>query len=317
MLALLAVCATLLAMEQVQQAPAPPLPEARSLLGKDLERPVPPPDRREKLEAALAEAKARLDACNGPCEEEWIWYGRRTAYLGRFREAILILTTGLDRAETTSRYRHKLLRHRGHRYITIRDFDRAIADLSRAAQVVETEGIADEVEPDGAPNARNIPRSTSHSNIYYHLGLARYLQGNFDGAIEAYRKCLSYCRNDDMLVATTHWLYMSLRRAEKAEEAAKVLEPIKSEMDIVENQAYHRLCLLYKGLIKPEECAGLEGDAIQDVSAAYGVANWYWCSGDRERATELLEKLSGNENWPAFGVIAAEADLARLRPDRK
>ena len=41
----------------------------------------------------------------------------------------------------------------------------------------------DEVEPDGAPNARGIPRSTLQSNIWYHLGLAQYLAGDFDGIL--------------------------------------------------------------------------------------------------------------------------------------
>ena len=53
----------------------------------------------------------------------------------------------------------------------------AIADLRRASQLVA--GKPDEVEPDGAPNKAGIPRSTLQSNIWYHLGLAQYLRGDF------------------------------------------------------------------------------------------------------------------------------------------
>ena len=64
-----------------------------------------------------------------------------------------------------------MYRHRGHRYVSIREFDRAIADLEYAATLIE--GTEDEIEPDGMPNAMNIPVSSLHSNIWYHLGLAR------------------------------------------------------------------------------------------------------------------------------------------------
>ena len=76
----------------------------------------------------------------------------------------------------------RFYRHRGHRYISVRRFDEAAADLARAAEL--SEGVPDVVGEDGAPNAAGIPRSTSHSNIWYHLGLAYYLQGEFERAAE-------------------------------------------------------------------------------------------------------------------------------------
>ena len=80
-----------------------------------------------------------------------IWYGRRVGYTGDFAKAVAIYTEGLRHHPDEPR----LLRHRGHRYVSLRDFPRAIADLSHAREVVA--GTPDEVEPDGQPNARGIP----------------------------------------------------------------------------------------------------------------------------------------------------------------
>ena len=78
------------------------------------------------------------------------------------------------------------------------------------------------VEEDGLPNARNIPVSTLHTNIWYHLALAYYLRNDLANAERGWRQCLDASDNDDMVVAATHWLYMSLRRAGRADDAARV-----------------------------------------------------------------------------------------------
>ena len=132
--------------------------------------------------------------------------GRRVAYLGRYREAIEHFSDGVEKHPNDAR----MYRHRGHRYITVRELPKAIADLAKAAQLIE--GKADQVEPDGQPNARNTPTSTLNTNIYYHLGLAHYLSGDFDRRPAQYRRCLAFSKNPDMLVATTYWYYLTLTR---------------------------------------------------------------------------------------------------------
>src|SRR4029079_14854032 len=124
----------------------------------------------------------RADLARDPSSADAaIWLGRRLAYLGRFPEAIEAFTQGIAIHPADAR----LYRHRGHRYITTRRFDREVADLTKASQLVA--GKQDEVEPDGAPNKAGIPRSTLQSNIWYHLGLAQYLSGDFDAALASYR----------------------------------------------------------------------------------------------------------------------------------
>jgi tetratricopeptide (TPR) repeat protein len=288
------------------QTPASPSPEAVSLFGQPLVSAPLAGEARARLEADLARAQADYDRDPSSADAA-IWLGRRLAYLGRFRDAIDVYTRGIARHPDEAR----LYRHRGHRYITIRKFDLAAADLTKASQLVA--GKPDEIEPDGAPNRAGIPRSTLQSNIWYHLGLAHYLNGDFARALAAYREGMKVSRvNDDMLVATSDWLYMTLRRLKRDQEARAVLEPIAEKMDVLENGAYHARLLMYKGLRTPESVLNLNtADDVQIATQGYGVGNWYLVNGDRAKAKEIFDRVLAGKAWAAFGFIAAEADARR------
>ena len=304
---MLAACSGARRTTELDAEPVPRGAQAMSLLGQPL---FPPPLSEAAAathSARLAEAKAAY-ARTPDNPDSIIWLGRRTAYPGQFREAIEIFSRGIAKYPEDARF----YRHRGHRYITTRQFGRAIEDLERAASLVR--GRADEIEPDGLPNARNIPTSTLQFNIWYHLGLARYLTGDFTGALAAYAECMKVSKNADTRVATSHWLYTTLRRLGRAQDAAGILVPISREMDVIEDEAYHKLLLLYKGEITVDQLVPPDTLApITDVSSAYGVAAWYGYNGNRVEAKRLNRRILATNQWPAFGYIAAEADEARLR----
>ena len=278
---------------------------------------LPPPvsdAAKRDMETNLAAARATYEA-NPNDAEAIIWFGRRLAYPGRFREAIEVYTEGIKKFPNDAR----LYRHRGHRYLTLRKFDLAIADFEKAAALIRGKG--DEVEPDGQPNARNIPTSTLHFNIWYHLGLAYYLSGQNRRALRSYRECLKVSRNPDALVATTHWLYMTLRRLNRSKEAAQLLGSIRPGLEIIENDGYYRLLLMYKGQVSPES---LHGDALKQGaspgahSILYGIGNWHSYNGRRQEALKVFQQILRTDQWTSFGFIAAEEDANRLsvRPDR-
>ncbi len=268
-------------------------------------------DVRRTYESKLAEAKAAAER-NPRDADALIWLGRRTAYLGEYREAIGIFTRGAGIFPKDARF----LRHRGHRLITLRCFDEAILDLKKAAKLVE--GKPDEVEPDGLPNARNIPTSTLQSNIFYHLGLAYYLKGEFRKALAAYRRCVKVSTNPDMLVAAKHWEYMTLRRLGKAKEARSAVAAIGDRLDIIENDDYYRLIELYQGKTTAEELArSVSGDSLGGASLGYGLGNWYLYIGETEKSIDLFRKITSGGQWASFGFIAAEAELDRLGPKER
>jgi len=282
--------------------------QAVSLLGDSLV-PVAAPDSVRAVQwAQLDSAHAALVA-QPDDPDAWIWLGRRLAYLGHYRAAIAAFTDALARHPEDAR----LLRHRGHRYVTIRELDAAVGDFTRAVTLVR--GMPDEVEPDGQPNARGIPTSTLQFNIWYHLGLARYLQGDFERALSAYRECLAVSTDPDALVATRYWLYLTERRLGRETAAAAVLEPITAELDVIENDAYHRLLLLFRGDARADEllASARSGDAIQNATVAYGVGAWLLVNGDSARAREVFHEILAGPQWAAFGYIAAEAEVTRAR----
>lgn len=284
-LLLLAACATT-PQQQQQQVPLPPMS----------------PEIRAQREADLAAARAAYEkAPDDP--DALIWLGRRTAYLGNYDEAIAVFTEGIRKHPNDAR----MLRHRGHRWITLRQFDKAVADLTKAAQAIQ--GRPDEIEPDGLPNARNLPLTTLQSNIWYHLGLAHYLRGDFEKALDAYRECMKVSKNPDGIVSTSHWLYMTLRRLGRPADAEKVLEPISTDMEIIENGAYHKLLLMYRGEIAPEEFANEDPATVDGATILYGVGNWYLYNGQPERAKPLFERVTSGPQWSSFGFIAAEAEM--------
>lgn len=281
-----------------------PRVEALSLLGRPLFAPPLPPEVRERLERDLAEARAAYER-NPADADAIIWLGRRLAYLGRYRAAIDVFTEGVDKHPGDAR----MYRHRGHRYITTRQFSRAITDLERAAELVE--GTADSVEPDGAPNRYNIPVSTLHTNIWYHLALAHFLRHDFEAALPAWQRAVDASTNDDMLVASTDWLWMTLRRLGRDEEAARALDPIRTEMRILENDAYHRRLLMYRGDLSADALMPADTeDAVQLATYGYGLANWHLVHGRQAMAESLFRRIVEGRNWAAFGYIAAEAELA-------
>lgn len=276
-----------------------------SLAGRAL-RPPPALAGQARLEADLAQARA--DAAASPGDPgALIWVGRRLGYLWRYQEAIEVFGRGIARWPGDAR----LLRHRGHRYLTVREFAKARSDLERAAALIE--GRPDEIEPDGAPNAAGVPRTTLAYNIWYHLGLAQFLQGDFEAALASWRQALLVAGNDDALVAATDWTWMVLMRLGRDAEAAEVLRPIGPDMEILENHSYHRRLLMYQGRLQPEALlAAGAGDPVAIATQGFGIGHHRLVHGDVIGARAMFEQVLEGPGWNAFGYIAAEAELQRL-----
>lgn len=302
-ISLLASCSTP-KEEKVEKAP-----EVVSLLGTTYFEPERSPELQQKLDSNLSVAKTNFK--NDPSEENYIWYGRRLGYLSRFNESIEVLSEGIEKYPQS----YKLLRHRGHRFISMRLFDRAIDDLTKASQLMPPH--PPEIEPDGAPNQLNQPLSSTQFNIWYHLGLAHYLKGDFEKAEQAYIECLKASYNDDLLVATIDWFYMTYKREGKNELAEGLLGNITDSMTIIENDSYYKRLKMYQGKLQPEDVLTVDPNAEDyDLSLAtqgYGVGNWYFYNGDTTKAVEIFEKVVSGNSFASFGFIASEAELARLR----
>ena len=285
-------------------AEPPPGPEAISLLGVPLHAIR---DTAGVIERADAELAAEPDVTR------IINAGIARSAARRFNSAIEMFTRGIEKYPDEAR----LYRFRGHRYMTLRRFTDAVADLERA-----------------------VVLDSTNYDITYHLALSYYLTRRYDNAVAVidkcvafsddpkwlaveearvnpiwYRSCMSLKTNDDARVAMLDWRYRALRRAGRHADARRLARGIREGWVVKENAPYYRALLFYRGI--RDETSTLDSlsaaGELPFVTGAYGVANWHLVEGDTARARALFEQIVATSQWPAFGFIGAEVDLARMR----
>jgi tetratricopeptide (TPR) repeat protein len=271
--------------------------------------PAPSAASRQRMEEQLEKARNGHLASPGDADA-LIWLGRRQAYLGLYHDAIETFGKGLQLHPRDARF----LRHRGHRWITLRCLDSAVSDLTKASRMIR--GQNDQVEPDGMPNERNIPTSTLQSNIWYHLGLAHFLKGEYGKAVEAYRSCLKVSKNNDMFAATANWYHLALRKDGRKKAAARFLKTIDPSMTLIENEDYLAILTLYMDRTEPERALqGLrERKELSSASYGYGLGEYLLSRGEHKGAADVFRRITSDpSNWSSFGYMAAERALSDLR----
>jgi tetratricopeptide (TPR) repeat protein len=208
----------------------------------------------------------------------------------QFREAIATFTRGLEIEPNNA----LLLRWRGHRYLSVREFDRAFADLSRGSML-----------------------DASIYGNWYHLGIVQFLRGNFADAAASFAKAQPIAPDAGELAGSTDWLWMSLSRAGRGAEAKSMLDrrpDAKPPDGKPVTNAYTRRLQLYRGEIGPDAVVTpKDTDEVQVATLAYGLGNWYLVRGDKAQARKWFERSVQSGGWPGFGFIVSEAELRRLR----
>ncbi len=256
--------------------------------------------------AQLAAAKAAWER-HPENLDSIIWYGRHVGYSGDFQQAVDIYTEGLRRYPDEPH----LLRHRGHRYISLRQFDRAIADLERARAVVA--GKPDEVEPDGRPNARGIPTGTLHTNIRYHLALTYFIVGDFAKAEPVWAEDVRLARNDDTRASAGYWWVLTLAHLGRMAEARRILDDTRADWNVIENFSYHRALLWMKGELPESALIAADASPTEKATLGNGIGQWHAANGRWAEARAAWEGAIASGPPAAFGYIAAEQSLQRLR----
>ncbi|MEP7346410.1 MAG: tetratricopeptide repeat protein [Gemmatimonadaceae bacterium] len=202
-----------------------------------------------------------------------------------FREAIATFTRGLAIEPNNA----LLLRWRGHRYVSVREFDKAMEDLTRGSRLDST-----------------------IYGIWYHLGIARYAKGDFAGAAEAFKRAQPRAPDAGELAGSTDWLWMSLSRAGRSDEAKTMLN--QHPDSLATTVAYAQRLKLYRGEIGPDAVITAADTAnVAVATLSYGVGNWYLVRGDTAKARAWFERSIKSGGWPGFGFIMSEVELRRLR----
>ncbi|MEX2153005.1 MAG: tetratricopeptide repeat protein, partial [Gemmatimonadaceae bacterium] len=203
----------------------------------------------------------------------------------QFREAIQTFTRGVVIAPNNA----MLYRWRGHRYLSVRELDRAMSDLTRGFQL----------------------DSTNHG-VLYHLGIVRFARGDFPGAADAFARAQPRAPDAGELAGATDWRWMSLMRAGKSAEARAMLDRRPDSLPVA--NAYTRRLKLYRGEIGPDSVfTPADTGDVQVATLSYGIGNWYLVRGDTTRARQWFDRSIRSGGWPAFGFIISEIELRRLR----
>jgi hypothetical protein len=104
--------------------------------------------------------------------------------------------------------------------------------------------------------------------------------------------------NADNLVAASHWLYLSLQRAGRTEEAVAILRPVTADLDVIENGECHPLLLMYRGERTPEALLADAGEDSGGSATRYGVGAWFLVNERRDEAESLWKAILAGPGGP-------------------
>jgi len=130
---------------------------------------------------SIARALAAANAAPASVER-LIAVGTAQSGARQFREAIETFTRGLALEPNNS----MLYRWRGHRYLSVREFDKAAADF-----------------------AKGLSLDSANYGIWYHLGVLRFIHGDFAGAADAFGRGQPIAPNAGELAGSVDWRWMS------------------------------------------------------------------------------------------------------------
>ena len=233
---------------------------------------------------AIARAE-RARAANPADVALIIQLGQAQSAARQFREAIATFASGLAIAPRDP----MLYRWRGHRYLSVRELDRALDDLRRGFALDST-----------------------NYGVLYHLGIVWFARGDFTRAADAFARAQPFAPDAGELAGATDWLWMALSRAGRSPEARQMLDRRPDSLPV--NNAYARRLSLYRGQIGPDEVMTPADTAdVAVATLSYGIGNWYLVRGDTARARTWFARSVQSGGWPAFGFILSEIELQRLR----
>lgn len=223
----------------------------------------------------------------------WLELAKELSKQMLYLESVQAVSTAL----TLDPFNWELLRYRAGKYLGLNRAEEAASELELASRL-----------------------KSGSWDILYHLGLSYYLCGRFEKASTVYKQCLEVTEKGDMnLVAIVNWLYLTLRRMDRREEAEKVLLLVDEKTSAGENQVYKDMVLSYKGIITEAEAMTFDNEEFKNVefvTRGYGIAMQRYFKEDKAGCKELLRQICAvDEYWNAFGYIAAcrETETNRLK----
>ena len=232
-----------------------------SLLGKELFYSILDDEdsikSREKLDAMIKESLSNME--KDPKDPiHYICAGFYTWLLRDISGSLAIY----DKGTTNCPDSYELYWYKTLHKTTTRDLVGAISDAECAVELIKG-------KPDHGLDIRVFlnPHGyypyTINFMIWYHLGMAYYLNGDLEKAKQAYLECDNFIYGNDALAARSCWFYPVLRELGEYDQATALMTGIKDDIKIIADPGYGETSLLFKGTLSVadvQEKADSEGN---------------------------------------------------------
>lgn len=234
----------------------------------------------------IAVINAEIANAADPSPDHWLKKSQALVEQRMIREAIEALSRGIS----IDPFCGILYRWRAHRYLNVGEIAEACADFTVAQRL--------------------IPENWS---VHYHLALTHILLGEYNLAYQAYRHCWQLPTTAARQAALSNWTWICCKFLGREEEAEKALSYVTPELDANGNVGYKNLCLLYKGILTPEQVLVQKEPHDQDeatsaMTQGFGLAMYYKIMKDEEQYQKTLDYVlaCGKEHgWTCFGYSGA------------
>ncbi len=289
--------------EKITEQVSDPLIEATSFSGKPLKRKYASPGAIQKSDSALTILLAKSNLT----EEDYIEAGRLHNNVNRFREAIEVYSRGLEKYPNSFR----LLRHRGHRYLSTRQPDKAIIDLRKGDELIGDDTSILEY------NASGYATGSVKYWIWYHIGLYHQWKGEYQEAMNAFQNCLGMAIDSKNQVGSRSWLFEIYHKLGQTKQANAIVAQITPSYQVDPEYSYFKKILLYKGYVGPEELLEIQVPPSEwtgtHIARAYGVAFWYSINEREEEALKIYHQILEAPHWNtwAYAMTDYEVNVAR------
>ena len=281
--------------------------EALSLLGDTLWSLPVLPARGPKLVEQLSRARSRLASSPFDANAALV-VARRTADLGRLREAVNLYTRAGELHPTDAR----MPRYRGEVLLQLRELDLAQRDFQTAAQRL----MGKKAETEFVELDDGLLGSTLQFNIYHLLGLTYYIKGEFPKARTTLIEAAKAASTGDDLAAAGLWLFFVTRRLGAVDEARLLLTSLSDSVQVTARQPEITLLLAFRdGLPYDSLHLDLRQRFTTEREALLGYALGFalLLLERREEAELVFEQVRTYHDWSSLPVLAAESELVRLR----
>jgi hypothetical protein len=183
--------------------------------------------------------------------------------------------------------RRQLLRTR-HRYLSVREFDRAFADLTRGAF------------------------DSTIYGIWYHLGVVQYLRGDFAEAAASFAKPQPIAPDAGELAGSTDWLWMSLSRAGRGADAKAMLDR-RPDSKPVTTRARGACSSIVARLVRkpcsrrriPTTCRSPRSPTVLAIGTSCGATRRRRACGSSDRSSRAVGPGSDSScrRWSSDGFV--------------